>query len=293
MKTEIDPGAGFCFGVKRAIRLAEERLSEGKELLSLGQIVHNKEEESRLNRLGMNTIHHKQMDEYSEKPILLRAHGEPPSTYRKASRQGLEVTDATCPVVLKLQQKIRKIWVESEKDGRQIVIVGKNGHPEVVGLAGNAGDQVIVIEKISDVQKIDAQRPIYLFAQTTADEEFFEKVKKEIGRRLNEVNLDPESNLLVTNSICNHVKNRKKQVVEFARKHDLVIFVGDKSSSNSRYLFSLCQKSNPNSYFVENESMIRAEWFHGHNSVGITGATSTPVWLLEKIEHRINSFKTD
>lgn len=293
MKTAIDPGAGFCLGVKRAIQLAEEKLADGKEFFSLGQIVHNKQEELRLNKLGMGTIDQSRLDELHNSRILLRAHGEPPETYLKARQQGLEVTDATCKVVLKLQEKIKKLWLDREKDDRQIVIVGKNGHPEVKGLAGNAGNQAIVVETISDLKKVDTTRPVYLFAQTTADEDFFEEIKMEVEIRIKQQNSATGSRLFVTNSICNHVSNRKKQIVDFARKHDLIIFVGDKNSSNSRYLFNLCQKINTNSFFVENESMIREEWLNGKNSVGITGATSAPIWLMKKIEHRINPLKTD
>lgn len=293
MKTAIDPGAGFCFGVKRAIQLAEEKLADGKEFFSLGQIVHNKEEEIRLNKLGMSTIDQSRLDELHNSRILLRAHGEPPETYLKALQQGLEVTDATCKVVLKIQEKVKKLWLDREKDDRQIVIVGKNNHPEVIGLAGNAGNQAIVVETISDLEKVDTTRPVYLFAQTTADEDIFEEVKTEIEIRLKQQNSAPGSKLFITNSICSHVKNRKKQIVDFARKHDLIIFVGDKNSSNSRYLFNLCQKINTNSFFVENESMIREEWLNGQNSIGITGATSTPIWLLKKIEHKINPLKKD
>ncbi|HNV50099.1 MAG TPA: 4-hydroxy-3-methylbut-2-enyl diphosphate reductase [Bacteroidales bacterium] len=289
MIIEIDPGAGFCFGVKRAISLAEDKLQQGGKLFSLGQIVHNKDEEQRLNQLGMTTITHDQMDEVKDNPILIRAHGEPKSTYQKALKNNIELIDATCPIVLKLQNEIRKCWLEGDEDNRQIVVFGKKGHPEVIGLQGNIDNQAIIIENISDIEKIDFSRPIFLFSQTTADEELFDIIKNDIAKRLNDAQKSSTPPLHVTKSICSQVKNRKNQVITFASKHDLIIFVGGKNSSNGRYLFSLCKAANTNSFFIENETNFNPGWLTGVKSIGITGATSTPDWLLEKVKSHINT----
>ncbi|MBE0638770.1 MAG: 4-hydroxy-3-methylbut-2-enyl diphosphate reductase [Bacteroidales bacterium] len=303
MKIEIDPGAGFCFGVQRAIQLAEMELDNGQELFSLGQIVHNESEEKRLNDLGMKTITYKDFGELHEKTVLIRAHGEPPSTYDTANKNRLTLIEATCPIVTKLQQKIRKVWIESRKEDLQIVIVGKKAHPEVIGLAGQTNFQAIIIESLSDIEKVDHGKSVYIFAQTTVDADFFEEVVKRIyvhqSRRKDET--DPAQFALmgggnprgrevtVQKSICNHVKNRKEQMIQFAREHDLVIFVGGKKSSNGQYLYGLCRLENLNSVFIENEAVLKPEWFAGCKSVGITGATSTPPWLLEKVKQHIKT----
>jgi len=284
MKIEIDPGAGFCFGVQRAIQLAERELHEGRELYSLGQIVHNESEENRLKELGMKTISHDEFGKLRNRSVLIRAHGEPPSTYQTAAENGLHLIEATCPIVTKLQQKIRWVWEEREIDARQIVIVGKKHHPEVKGLAGQTDFQAIVIETLSDIEKIDPEKPVFLFAQTTVSGSFFEEVVDKISQS-NQWSGD----VTVQRSICNHVKNRKDQMMAFAGERDLVIFVGGKNSSNGQYLFGLCQTANSNSFFIENETLLKPEWFETCKSVGITGATSTPPWLLEKVEQRIKT----
>lgn len=314
MKIEIDPGAGFCFGVQRAINLAEEELKSGGEVFCLGQIVHNESEEKRLNALGMKTINHAGLKSLHKKTVLVRAHGEPPSTYQTAAENELNLIEATCPIVTKLQQKIRRVWEESATDSRQIVIVGKKGHPEVIGLAGQTENHAIVIETLSDIQKIDLVKPVYLFAQTTVSESFFEEVVEKIAppQSLQEDEiLPPQPSLkdefypplspqkgggkpgtgevVVQRSICNHVKNRKDLLRQFAGEHDLVIFVGGKNSSNGQYLFGLCSEVNSSSIFIENETMLKPEWFVGCKSAGITGATSTPPWLLKKVEQKIKT----
>lgn len=319
MKIQIDPGSGFCFGVKRAIKLAEIELVDGHEVFSLGQIVHNSSEEKRLNDLGMKTINHAELKALHGKSVLIRAHGEPPSTYKIAQENRLNLIEATCPIVTKLQQKIRKVWEEGRGDDRQIVIVGKKDHPEVIGLAGQTEYQAIIIETLSDVEKICPSKPVYLFAQTTASESFFDEVAEKITHlprpHLKDNIYPPQSPLkdnthppqsplkgggrpgnggvIIQRSICNHVKNRKDQLMAFAGEHDLVIFVGGKNSSNGQYLYGLCKMVNLNSVYIENENMLEPEWLMGCRSVGITGATSTPPWLLERVKQRIEAIIKD
>ncbi len=292
MKIEIDPGAGFCFGVQRAIQLAERELLEGRELFGLGQIVHNESEENRLKAMGMKTINHEEFSNLRHKPVLIRAHGEPPLTYETAEKNNLNLIEATCPIVTKLQQKIRNVWEEGKNDDRQIVIVGKKDHPEVIGLAGQTNFEAIIVEQLSDIEKIDLEKPVYLFAQTTVSESFFEEVVEKIHPPKSPVKgggKPGNEKVVVQRSICNHVNNRKDQMKRFAREHDLVIFVGGKNSSNGKYLYGLCHMENVSSVFIENETMLKPEWFSGCRSVGITGATSTPPWLLEKVAQHIKT----
>lgn len=302
MNVHIDPDAGFCYGVSRAIGMAEKGLDDFAEVFSLGQIVHNEEEEQRLHRMGMKTISRKELIALQKRSVLIRAHGEPPSTYRLAQERQINLIDATCPIVKKLQNNVQKAWLDAKENDGQIVIVGKKGHPEVTGLAGCAGGEAIVVEQIDDIGRIDFQRPVHLFAQTTADEGLFHEIASAIEDNYSREDLDKSGGVKVIRShsestakerfvfkdtICPHVKNRKARIVQFAAQHDLIIFVGSKHSSNGRFLSDLCRTVNPKTFFVENEERLQIEWFGKVASVGITGATSTPPWLLKKVEKRI------
>jgi 4-hydroxy-3-methylbut-2-en-1-yl diphosphate reductase len=302
MNVHIDPDAGFCYGVSRAIGMAEKGLDDFAEVFSLGQIVHNEEEEQRLQRMGMKTISRKELIALQQRSVLIRAHGEPPSTYRLAKEKQINLVDATCPIVKKLQDKVKKAWLNAKENDGQIVIVGKKDHPEVVGLAGCAGGEAIVVENTGDIAMIDFRRPVHLFAQTTADEGLLQEIAYAIGKKYSPEEIEKpegdknfrahserlaEKGFVFKNTICPHVKNRKTRIVQFAGQHDLIIFVGGKHSSNARFLSELCRMANPQTYFVENEEMLQAVWFENVTSVGVTGATSTPPWLLKRVEKKI------
>jgi 4-hydroxy-3-methylbut-2-en-1-yl diphosphate reductase len=302
MNVHIDPDAGFCYGVNRAIDMAEKELGKHAEIYSLGQIVHNEEEEQRLQRMGMKTITRSALEKLTKGPVLIRAHGEPPSTYDLAKEKQINLVDATCPIVKKLQDNVKKAWLTAKENDGQIIIVGKKDHPEVVGLAGCAGGEAIVVENTGDIAMIDFRRPVHLFAQTTADEGLLQEIAYAIGKKYSPEEIEKpegdknfrahserlaEKGFVFKNTICPHVKNRKTRIVQFAGQHDLIIFVGGKHSSNARFLSELCQTVNPQTYFVENEEMLQSEWFENVATVGITGATSTPPWLLKGIERKI------
>jgi 4-hydroxy-3-methylbut-2-en-1-yl diphosphate reductase len=302
MNVHIDPDAGFCYGVNRAIGMAEKELDESAEIYSLGQIVHNDEEEQRLKHLGMKTITRSELEKLTKGTVLIRAHGEPPSTYDLAKENEIHLIDATCPIVKKLQDNVKKAWLDAKESNGQIVIVGKTDHPEMIGLAGCAGGEAIVVENAGDIAGIDFRRPVHLFAQTTADEERLLEIAKTIAKKYSPEEIEKpdeiknlrthaerraEKDFAFKNTICQHVKNRKTRIVQFAGQHDLIIFVGGKHSSNARFLSELCRKENPQTYFVENEEMLQHEWFENVANVGITGATSTPPWLLKRVEKKI------
>jgi 4-hydroxy-3-methylbut-2-en-1-yl diphosphate reductase len=302
MNVHIDPDAGFCYGVNRAIGMAEKELEKSAQIYSLGQIVHNDEEEQRLQHLGMKTITHKELETLTKRTMLIRAHGEPPSTYNLAKENQINLIDATCPIVKKLQENVKKAWLDAKENDGQIVIVGKKDHPEVMGLVGCAGGEAIVVENTGDIAMIDFRRPVHLFAQTTADEGLLLEIASAIGKKYSPKEIEKpegdknirahserlaEKGFVLKNTICPHVKNRKTRIVQFAGQYDLIIFVGGKYSSNARFLSKLCQTVNPQTYFVENEEMLQSEWFENVATVGITGATSTPPWLLKGIERKI------
>lgn len=283
MKVEIDSKSGFCFGVVNAIRKAEESLSAG-EVFCLGDIVHNRVEVSRLESLGLKTVGHADFPELEEKTVLIRAHGEPPLTYLEARRYRINLVDATCPVVAKLQERVKKAYEAMLKVNGQVVILGKKGHAEVVGLVGQAAGQAVIVEHEDDLDQIDFSRPVYLLSQTTQSLTLFETVKKEILNRAR----NPEQ-VVVNDTICRQVSNRDPHLREFSRRHDVIVFVSGKKSSNGKALFQACTASNPHSYLVEDESEICQEWFSGAESVGICGATSTPKWLMEQVARKIEA----
>jgi len=289
LQIEIDKSSGFCFGVTTAIKKAEEELALGKKLFCLGDIVHNGMECERLKAMGLITITRKELDGLHHVKVLLRAHGEPPSTYELASRNNIEIIDATCPVVLQLQQRIKKIWNETcqtpiGSPSPQIIIFGKNGHAEVLGLVGQTQGQAIVVESINNIPKLDFNRDIYLFSQTTKSLDEFHAIIDYIQSHIQEGVIFKSFD-----TICRQVANRMPHVSQFAARHDLILFVCGKKSSNGKVLFSECVRVNPNSYLIESPEEIQASWLENIESVGICGATSTPKWLMEKCRDAIIS----
>lgn len=281
MQVEIDQNSGFCFGVVYAIEMAEDHLAENGTLYCLGDIVHNDEEVSRLNAKGLKIIDHNELKQLHDVAVLIRAHGEPPSTYEIAIKNNLTLIDASCPVVLKLQNRVR-IAFEVES---QIVIYGKAGHAEVNGLVGQTGGKAIVISGMDDLDQLDYTRPIQLFSQTTKSTEKFYAIKAEIERRVTAAQQDFKAN----DTICRQVSNREPQLREFAPKHDVIIFVSGKKSSNGKVLFEVCRSENPRTYFISGVGELDPAWFQGAQTVGICGATSTPMWLMEAVKSAIET----
>lgn len=283
MTVTIDPYAGFCFGVERAIRTAEDNLFGEEKLHSLGQIVHNEEENRRLAAMGIKTITHEDLVNLKQARVLFRAHGEPPASYKTACRNGTKVIDATCPVVRKLQSRVEKSHKEMTKKGGLLVIFGKKMHPEVLGLVGQTGNSALVITTTEEARSADLPPAVRLYAQTTMGTEAYEQVLQAMLERMNELHPDKEIDFKAFNTICGQVSGREKRVQKFAGEHQVILFVAGKNSSNGRHLFSLCETANPKSYYVSSVDDIRREWFAGHDDVGITGATSTPYWLMKDI----------
>ncbi len=277
MRVEIDKYSGFCFGVTNAIKKAEESLKTDQALYCLGQIVHNSVEEDRLRKLGLISINHNRLSELKGKNVLIRAHGEPPSTYETAKKNDIKLFDATCPVVIKLQDRIRLI--HTEFPDAQILIFGKKGHAEVNGLVGQTGSKAIVISSVSDLQTVKLLRKVYVFAQTTANKEEYHLVIEELKRLAGLKS--PKIEVQFFDTICPSVSNRIPKIKEFAQSHEIILFVSDKKSSNGKMLFEVCKKYNTRSYFVSVLKDIDKKWFEGVESVGISGATSTPRWLME------------
>ncbi len=282
MRVEIDPGSGFCFGVVRVIDIAEKALHEDGKLFCLGDIVHNSREVDRLKRKGLVVIDYDEFEKLKNCKVLIRAHGEPPETYQIAERNNIELIDGTCPVVLKLQQRIQDKYKKLKQEDGQIVIYGKKGHAEVRGLTGHTDNKAIVIESTEDLERIDTSRPLHLFAQTTKSKQAYSDIFEEI-RKMYRNGKNKEMYLHCTNSICAQVSTRTPRIREFCHKHDVIVFVSGKKSSNGKILFEECLRQNCNSYFVSGEEEIKAEWFTGAKSVGVCGATSTPKWLMEEI----------
>ncbi|MFP4023924.1 MAG: 4-hydroxy-3-methylbut-2-enyl diphosphate reductase [Thiohalospira sp.] len=288
MNIEIDNNSGFCFGVVNAIQLAEKELENNDILYCLGDIVHNSAEVERLKLKGLTTINHQQFKELKNCKVLLRAHGEPPETYEIAKKNNIQLIDASCPVVLKLQNNIKLGFDDFLKKGGQVVIYGKEGHAEVNGLVGQTKGQAIVIGGLNDLDKIDFSKPVNLFSQTTKSIEGFYEVQKEIKKRMINTQGTEDIHFETNDTICRQVSHRQPQLREFVKKHDVVIFVSGKKSSNGRMLFKVCQAENPNTFFVSKESELESEWFKNVKSAGVCGATSTPRWLMEKIAAEIN-----
>ena len=283
MRVEIDKNSGFCFGVVRAITQAESALKElGGEVYSLGDIVHNRMEVQRLEALGLKTITHSDMESLQGRDLFIRAHGEPPTTYRRAEELGIRIIDATCPVVAQLQRKVVAAHEQMQGVGGQVVILGKRGHAEVVGLTGQVEQPTIVVEREDDLSQIDFSRPIFFLSQTTQSVALFWHLAEAMKRRLGD-----EKMLTVDDTICRRVSNREKALSEFATQFDVVVFVCGKKSSNGKVLFDVCRKANERCYNIEEESELQAEWFENCQSVGICGATSTPAWLMSRVAEAI------
>ncbi|OFX85766.1 MAG: 4-hydroxy-3-methylbut-2-enyl diphosphate reductase [Bacteroidetes bacterium GWF2_33_16] len=287
MNIEIDSNSGFCFGVVNAIQLAEMELDNSDTLYCLGDIVHNSAEVERLKMKGLVTINHNEFKELKNCKVLLRAHGEPPETYKIALENNIQLIDASCPVVLKLQKNIKLGFDEIIAQGGQIVIYGKEGHAEVNGLVGQTNGKAIVIGGINDLSKIDFTKPVNLFSQTTKSIEGFYEIEKEIRKRMVDTQGVDNITLISNDTICRQVSHRQPQLREFVKKHDVVIFVSGTKSSNGKMLFQVCKDENPTTYFVSDEKELKPEWFKNTTSVGICGATSTPRWLMEKIAESI------
>lgn len=284
MKVEIDKKSGFCFGVQNAVEIAEKALLKGEKVFSLGPIVHNDKEVERLSSIGLVSIDHEQFRELKNCKVLIRAHGEPPETYTTAEENNITIIEATCPMVKKLQSAIRVTWEKIKKDKGQIVIFGKPGHAEVVGLLGQTENEGILISNAFDTDKVDFSRPVALFSQTTMDLSEFNSVKELIYNKMKERGvLDPIQYFHVKNTVCGQVSNREPDLRAFAREHDIIIFVSGKESSNGRMLYSICKSVNPDTHFVSSSEEIEKSWFDGKRSAGICGATSTPKWLIENI----------
>ena len=285
MNIEIDAASGFCFGVTTAIRKAEEELAQAGSLCCLGDIVHNGSECERLHQAGLQTITH---DDLLKLPqgtkVLLRAHGEPPATYATAANRGICIIDATCPVVLQLQRRIKKVYSENPRP--QIVIYGKRGHAEVLGLVGQTNGEAVVIESSDEAAQLDFTRPIALFSQTTKPLEGFRQVVDYITQHMSQ-----PSDFRYFDTICRQVANRLPNICSFAARHDVVVFVGGLKSSNGRVLHEACRKVNAHTYLVDTPEAINANWFTNAKSVGICGATSTPKWLMEKCAEKIKTLK--
>jgi len=291
MNIEIDPRSGFCFGVVNAINQAEKELQSDDDLYCLGDIVHNSEEVNRLESKGLITINHEDLEGLIGKKVLLRAHGEPPETYRIAEKNGIRIVDATCPVVLKLQQKINKSWLDLKGIGGQVVIYGKKGHAEVNGLVGQTEGNSIVVEDPDEIAGIDYSKPIALFSQTTMSSDKYLALAENIRKLMVKSIGRNDVPLTINRTICGQVSNRKKEVEEFAKRHQVVIFVSGEKSSNGKMLFEICKATNHNSFLVSNSNGVKKEWFNGIDDVGVCGATSTPVWLMELVAVRIREVK--
>lgn len=285
LKIEIDENSGFCFGVTTAIKKAEEELQKGEKLYCLGDIVHNSIECDRLEKLGLITINHDEFGKLHNAKVLLRAHGEPPATYETARRNNLEIIDATCPVVLKLQQRIKKKWQETTAQNSQIIIYGQAGHAEVLGLVGQTHGAATVIEKSSQIGDIAKDKDTYIYSQTTKSLEGYRQIVREIKAHINE-----DRQCESFNTVCGQVANRLNGIGEFAKSHELIFFVCGKKSSNGRILFDECRKMNPNSYQIEGPEDLDLTLTKGVESIGICGATSTPKWLMENCKQAIINY---
>lgn len=282
MRVQIDENSGFCFGVTRAITMAQDYLKTGNTLCCLGDIVHNEQEVLRLADRGLSTITPVQFTKLKDTTVLIRAHGEPPTTYQTAQERNIILIDATCPVVLNLQQRIKA--VSTEHPQAQIVIFGRRGHAEVIGLQGQA-EGSIVVENTDDLELIDYKRDVYLFSQTTMSVEAYEKIVVLIKERM----ISPAI-LTTYNTICKNVLHRAEQITTFAKDYDTIIFVGGEKSSNARALYEVCKRANSRTYFVTDAGEIRKTMFEDTENVGICGGTSTPLWLMEECKHKIENY---
>jgi 4-hydroxy-3-methylbut-2-enyl diphosphate reductase len=285
MKIEIESSAGFCFGVVNAIQLAQNELDKGTDLYCLGDLVHNEPEIQRLENLGITFVEEKDIATLSGKKLLFRAHGEPPQTYLKVQKAGVKLIDATCPIVLKLQAKIASYYEEAKLNGGQIVIFGDHHHPEALGLKGQTADQAIIIRNLEEIEKIDFTRPVYLFSQTTKSSELYQEIISTVEEKMKK-----GVYFYYKHSVCGQVANRAPKLRKFVRKFDVIIFVSGRKSSNGKYLYNEVARIHPNTYKITSPAELQEKWFDGVKSVGISGATSTPQWLLQEVMNKIQSF---
>ncbi len=293
MKVEIDTDSGFCFGVVKAIRMAESELNKQRSFYCLGAIVHNKVEVERLESLGIITIGREEFRKLRNSRVLFRAHGEPPETYEIAKKNNIEIIDATCPVVLNLQKKIKCGYDEISRQNGQVVIFGKKGHAEIIGLVGQTGGKAIIVEQPEDLNQIDYTKAIYLYSQTTKGKKNYKKFQQEIRKRMVEVQGVENIHFVSFETICGEVSNREPSLRKFARKFDVVLFVSDRESSNGMMLFQVCKEANPHTYFITRKEELDQEWIKGARSAGVCGATSTPKWIMEEVANRIREISNN
>lgn len=290
MIVEIDSQSGFCFGVQNAVEIAEKALQKGEKVFSLGPIVHNDREVERLSTLGLASIDHVQFSNLRNCKVLIRAHGEPPETYHTAEANNITIIEATCPIVKRLQSKIKDTWKSISEGNGQVVIFGKPGHAEVVGLMGQINNEGILVSGPDDLDKINFSHPVYLFSQTTMSVKEYINLQAVIRSRMETIGItETDKNLIINRTICGQVSNREPHLKAFAKKHDAIIFVSGRESSNGKMLYSVCKSINPETHFVSSPDEIDKSWFKGKNSVGICGATSTPKWLIENIRDIISN----
>lgn len=290
MVVEIDKQSGFCFGVQNAVEIAEKALKKGEKVFSLGSIVHNDKEVDRLSSLGLVSIDHEQFRNLKNCKVLIRAHGEPPETYSVAEKNNITIVEATCPIVKRLQSKIRETWIRTKTGEGQVVIFGKPGHAEVIGLLGQINNEGILVSGPADFGKIDISKPVYLFSQTTMSVKEYNELTEILRSKMKALGVeDHGKNLVINKTICGQVSNREPHLKTFAKKHDTIIFVSGRESSNGKMLYSVCKNVNPDTHFVSTSEEIDKSWFTGKNSVGICGATSTPKWLIENIRDIISN----
>jgi 4-hydroxy-3-methylbut-2-enyl diphosphate reductase len=292
MQVTIDKNSGYCFGVEFAIKMAEDEMENKEPLYCLGDIVHNDMEVKRLSAKGLVVIDREQLQELSNCKVLIRAHGEPPETYRLAIENNIELIDASCPVVLKLQHRVKNAFDKMERENGQIVIYGKKGHAEVIGLTGQTLEKAIVVMEDADLEKIDYNRPITLFSQTTKSTKGFYALSAKIEEKIKATKGElTEVDFNSNDSICRQVSNREPQLQRFSQENDVILFVSGKKSSNGKALYQVCLSENPRSYFIESEEEIDQDWFLQAERVGICGATSTPMWLMEQVKSYVDGIE--
>jgi 4-hydroxy-3-methylbut-2-enyl diphosphate reductase len=283
MNVTIDKHAGFCWGVVRTIDIAEDEMRESGDLYSLGPVIHNPREIERLRTQGLETVTHSDFERLKGKRVLIRAHGEPPSTYEQARNHGISLIDATCPVVTKVQERIRKFY----DSGYQIVIFGKKDHAEVIGLVGHTNGEAVVIKSVEETSKVNPTKKTVLFSQTTMDKATFYDIAAVLKRNIRDVVVgtfeESAIDFHAKDTICGQVSGRDKKLREFAAQNEVMVFVAGRNSSNGKVLYDICKEANPRTYFVEDEGELEPSWFAGVNTVGISGATSTPQWLMERV----------
>ncbi|MDX2189712.1 MAG: 4-hydroxy-3-methylbut-2-enyl diphosphate reductase [Bacteroidota bacterium] len=286
----IDKNSGYCFGVEFAIQMAEDELDESGSLYCLGDIVHNAMEVDRLAKKGLKIINKDQLKDLHDCKVLIRAHGEPPETYQLALQNNIELIDASCPVVLKLQNRVKNSYDDIKQQNGQVVIYGQQGHAEVIGISGQTNNEAIVVTTPEDLEKVDFNKPISFYSQTTKSTAGFYKMKSLIEERIQQSSVPDNLDKFDANdSICRQVSNREPQLEKFSKENDVIIFVSGKKSSNGKALYGVCKATNERSYFVENESEIEDNWFLPNDKIGICGATSTPTWLMQNVAEHIKN----